>query len=275
VRAIGWTLLNTGQALFLASWSVLWISTALVVSIFSGERPLWLARHAWAPGLAWAAMADLERVPGATLAKGQPYVVVMNHQSMFDIVTAFALVPVNLRFVAKAVLKYIPFLGWYMWRTRMIFVDRSNRMQAIRRLKRAGDQVRRGAVVLAYAEGTRSTTGAIMPFKKGPFMLAVQAQVPVVPLAIEGADKVLPAGGFRLRPGKVKLRIGEPIPTAGLALGDVEYLMKQVRDALIDLHVSIGGPGGDKETCVALPGEHGVGRRATLVPPNETSAGAA
>ncbi len=275
MRSFGWTLVNTGQALFLAGWSVLWISTALVVSVFSSELPLWLARHAWAPGLAWAAMADLERAPGAALERGKPYVVVMNHQSMFDIVTAFALVPVNLRFVAKAVLKYIPFLGWYMWRTRMIFVDRSNRVQAITRLKRAGDQVRRGAVVLAYAEGTRSTTGAIMPFKKGPFMLAVQAQVPVVPLAIEGADRVLPAGGFRLRPGKVKLRIGEPIATTGLGLGDVEYLMKQVRDALIDLHVSIGGAGGDKETCIALPGEHGVGRRATLAPPNETSAGAA
>ncbi len=275
MRSIGWTLVNAGQALFLAGWSVVWISIALLVSIFSSELPLWLARHAWAPGLAWAAMAKLERAQGATLVRGKPYVVVMNHQSMFDIVTAFALVPVNLRFVAKAVLKYVPFLGWYMWRTRMIFVDRANRVQAIGRLMRAGEQVRRGAVVLAYAEGTRSHTGAIMPFKKGPFMLAVQAQVPVVPLAIEGAARVLPAGGFRLRPGTVRLRIGEPIATAGLALGDVESLMKRVRDALIDLHVSIGGLGGDKETCIALPGEHGVGRGATLAPPSESDAGAA
>jgi 1-acyl-sn-glycerol-3-phosphate acyltransferase len=271
-EGVGWTLLNGLQALFLAVWTVFWISAALVCSLVSSSFPLVLARHCWAPGLAWASIARLELAPGPALDPKQPYVLVMNHTSMFDIVTAFALVPVNIRFVAKKVLKYVPFLGWYMWRTGMVFVDRKNRAQAVASLQAAGAQIRAGATVLAYAEGTRSADGTIMPFKKGPFVLAIQAQVPVVPIAIVGAHAVLPPGGFRLRPGQVRLSLGAPIPTAGLVDADVEPLMQRVRDSLIDQHVAIGGPGGDKRNAIALPGLQGVGRQSTTPPPPDLTA---
>nr|AYC79482.1 hypothetical protein [uncultured bacterium] len=206
-----------------------------------------------------AAGARMKVGPRATLDPHGPYVFVMNHQSMFDIAVAFSYIPVNLRFVAKKVLKSIPFLGWYMWRTGMVFVDRGNRGQALRSLRRAGAQVRAGATILAYPEGTRSTDGSVLPFKKGPFVVAIEAGVPVVPVAIDGSHKLLPRGGFNLRPGEVRLAIGEPIPTEGLSQRDVEALIRKVRDALIDLHVTLGGLGGDKQDAVALPGKEGIG----------------
>lgn len=252
-------LISIVQFAFLASWSVLWISVALVASIFSSEVPLWLARHAWAPPLVWASRGRLEVVPGAALDPRGPYIFLMNHQSMLDIAIAFAVLPVNLRFIAKKILKSIPFLGWYMARTRMIFVDRGNRSQALSSLREAGERIRAGASILAYPEGTRSD-GPILPFKKGPFVVALEAGVPVVPVAVEGSHRVVPRGSSRMYPGDVKVRIGEPIPTAGLKQEDLEPLMRRVRDALIDLHVSIGGPGGDKEQAIALPGKEGIGR---------------
>lgn len=272
MKSVGWALVNAGQALFLASWSVIWISLALVVSVFSPTLPLVMARRCWAPGLRRVAMADVERAGEVALEPGQPYVLVMNHQSMFDIVVAFEQIPVDIRFVAKQVLKYVPFLGWYMWRTGMVFVDRNNRAQAVTSLNAAGAQIRAGATVLAYAEGTRSPDGQIMPFKKGPFVLALRAGVPVVPVAIEGAGGVLPAGGFRLRPGKVRIRIGRPVPTEGLAQQDLEDLMRRCRNQLIDLHVSIGGKGGDREQAIALPGQQGIGRATPPPPPSAHAA---
>lgn len=259
MEAFGWWMLNFSQGLFLCVWSAFWISAALVVSIFSSELPLVMARRFWGPGLVWVSRGTLESVPGARLDPRGPYVFIMNHQSMFDIPVAFSLIPVNLRFVAKKVLKWVPFLGWYMWRTRMVFVDRKNRDQALASLAAAGEQIRGGASILAYPEGTRSN-GEILPFKKGPFVVALEAGVPIVPVAIDGSYRLLPRGGLRIRPTTVRVRIGEPIPTRGLGQDDLEALIRRVRDAVIDLHLSIGGAGGDRGAAIALPGQEGIGR---------------
>lgn len=257
---LGFFLLNVGQALFLMVWSVVWISLALVVSVVAPELPLRMARWFWGPGLVFGAGARVKLLPGARLDPGGAYVFVMNHQSMLDVPLAFAFIPVNLRFIAKRVLKYIPFLGWYMWRTGMIFVDRGNREQALASLQNAGEQIRIGKSILAFPEGTRSPDGRILPFKKGPFVVALEAGVPIVPVAVDGSGRVLPRDGFRIRPGGVRLRIGEPIPTAHLKAGDKDELVRRVRDALINLHVSIGGAGGDKDDSIALPGREGIGK---------------
>jgi 1-acyl-sn-glycerol-3-phosphate acyltransferase len=233
--------LNVAQALFLAFWTSLWIGVALVVAIVAGQAPaLAMARRIWAPGMRWAARAELRVEVPPTIDWSRPYVVVMNHQSMLDIVMAFIAVPVNLRFVAKDVLKYVPFLGWYMWATGMIFVKRRRGGS----LLSAASRLEGGASVLIYPEGTRSADGRIGPFKKGAFALATTAHVPIVPIAIDGSGACLPRDGFRARPGVIRVRIGCPIPTAGAGHQDVAALSDEVRDALIALHVSIGGSGG-------------------------------
>lgn len=246
MKTAGYWVLNMAQALFLGLWSALWITIAAFVSLFDRELPLVLARRAWAPGLIWASLVEVRLVESATLDPSTAYVFVMNHQSMFDIAVAFRVIPRNLRFVAKRVLRLVPFLGFYMWRTGMVFVDRRNPGQAYERLDEAVARLRQGACFIAYPEGTRSTDGCIKPFKRGPFLTALRAGAPIVPVAIEGSSQVLPRGGFRLRPGVVRVRIGEPIPTAGAPEERVRDLVQAVRSELIRLHHSIGGRGGAK-----------------------------
>jgi 1-acyl-sn-glycerol-3-phosphate acyltransferase len=245
-RASLYPALNLAQALFLVFWTFLWMPLALVLAIVTRRQDLALtmARRIWAPRLRWAAGVDLRVALTADIDWSRPHVFVMNHQSMLDIVMAFLAIQVNLRFIAKDVLKYVPLLGWYMWATGMIFVKRGSPGTGRRFLAAAAERVAGGASVLFYPEGTRSPDGRIGLFKKGAFALATDAQIPVVPIAIEGSGTCLPRDGFRARPGIIRMRFGRPIPTVGLGRQDVGALTERVRDAVIELHVSIGGRGG-------------------------------
>lgn len=260
MKTLFWLVVNTLQAMFLLGWSALWISAALVVLVVTRnpDAPLWMARHIWGPGLAVGAGIRMQREPLPGFDLNQPHIYVMNHQSMFDIVVAFTQIPVNIRFIAKEILKYVPFLGWYMWATGMVFVDRSNRKRAVKSLALAGERIRGGANILVYPEGTRTSDGRVLPFKKGPFVVALESRVPIVPVAIHDTGKLLPKGGFRLRPGVVRVKFGTPIPTDGLGPADRNALMIRVREALIDLHRDIGGPESDREHAIAAAGREGA-----------------
>ena len=222
-------------------WSIFWISTALLLGTLRRDPslPLRFARRFWAPGMLRLAGANL-RVEGAEVAASDgPAIYVMNHQSSLDIPAAFAVLPMDLRFIAKHTLRKVPFLGWYMSWTGMVFVDRSNSTQAVNTLNAAADRVRGGISLLAYPEGTRSRDGSILPFKKGPFVLALQAGVPIVPMAIAGSRAVMPAHLRPFRPGVVRLAIGSPIPTAGLSMEQRDELVRRVREAVVSLHGSL------------------------------------
>ncbi len=239
-------LINVLQAIFLAVWGAFWItlSGVLMVLTLNGNVPLMMARRLWAP-MHWrigGSRMFVEPLPPLDWSK--PYIFLMNHQSAMDIPCAFAALPVNIRFVAKHVLKYVPFLGWYMAMTGMIFINRSNHREAVKSLQRAGERIRSGKSILAFPEGTRSRDGLIHPFKKGPFVLAIEAQVPIVPVAIEGSFQNLPRGGIGLRKHDIRVKVGMPIETKGLKPADREALLRQVRDAIIQLNREIGGPGG-------------------------------
>ena len=241
-----WTTFNAGQAAFTVGWSALWISAALGVTLFSRspERALRMARTIWAPGLLGGAGARLRVEGGGAVDWASPALFVCNHQSMIDIPTAFMALPTGLRFIAKQELAMVPFLGWYMRATGMIFVARGEGARAQQSIRLAGERVRAGASVLAFPEGTRSVDGRIREFKKGAFVVAIEAQVPIVPVAIEGAQRVLPRGGFRVRPGDIRVHIGHPIPTLGLRYEDRDTLIARVRQALSEQHQAIGGLGG-------------------------------
>lgn len=244
-----------------APWSLFWMSSAILYGIVfrkDPHTPLSWARRFWGSGAIVISGCTLVEHKGFIPETGKPYIFMMNHQSMFDIVCAFVHIPVNVRFIAKKILKYIPFLGWYMSVTGMIFIDRRNREQALASLEAACERIRSGIPILVYPEGTRSKDGAILPFKKGPFMFALQAGVPIVPVAINGSINILLPGSPFVRPERVDIVMGQPIPTDGLVLEDRDMLMRTVREAIIDLHVSIGGKGGDKNSFLAAEGKEGV-----------------
>ncbi len=261
MRRVGQDLIDILKWVGFAPWSLFCMTSAITYGIIfrnDPHTPLSWARRFWSPGAAVISGCQLTRHPGFVPEPGKPYIFMMNHQSMFDIVCAFIHVPVNLRFIAKKVLQSIPFLGWYMTVTGMIFVDRRKRDQALKSLEAACERIRSGIPILVYPEGTRSKDGSILPFKKGPFMFALQAGVPIVPVAINGSRGILQPGSPFVRAGHIDIVMGEPIPTAGLDKQDRDALMRRVRDAIIDLQVSIGGPGGDKERYLAAEGKEGV-----------------
>jgi 1-acyl-sn-glycerol-3-phosphate acyltransferase len=201
----------------------------LAASALRLKDALGLGGRPWSRLLLLAAGIRLD-VQGRWHVPEGPCLLVVNHQSLFDIPTLFLAVPGRTRFVAKQSLFRIPFLGWAMRASGCIPIDRGNRARAVRSLMHAAHRVRGGTSVVLFAEGTRSRDGRLAPFKKGGFHLALQAGVPVVPIAISGSFRRLAPGTLRVRPGTVAVRIAPPLDPA--ACPRVEDLMEQVRQAI-------------------------------------------
>jgi 1-acyl-sn-glycerol-3-phosphate acyltransferase len=156
-----------------------------------------------------------------------------NHQSQFDIPALVVTMPADFRMVAKRSLLYVPVFGWALWLAGFVFVNRSNRDQAIRSLKRAARRLHRGTSIVVFAEGTRSRDGGLLPFKRGGFVMAIEAGVPVVPVAIRGGRHILPKGSLRVRPGTIEVHFGAPLETSGYDYESRDALMEEVRRAIV------------------------------------------
>ena len=161
-----------------------------------------------------------------------PRVFIANHASNVDIWVLMRVLPANAAFVANQELRRVPVIGQALATSGVVFVDRSNRARAIRSLTIAAEMVRSGRSVILFPEGTRSRDGTLQPFKKGPFHLALQAGVPVIPVAIRGSWNVLPPGTIRVTPGAVMVRFLEPIASEPFGPDDVEGLLQSVHSAL-------------------------------------------
>lgn len=171
--------------------------------------------------------ATAQRDPGFDSIR--PSVYVANHQSLFDIPALVLAMPVDFRMVAKRELLRIPIFGWALWLAGFVFIDRGDRESAIRSLQRAAEKVRRGTSIVVFAEGTRSRDGRLLPFKKGGFVLALQAQAPIVPVSIRGGREVLPKGSLRIRAGVIDVLFGASIDTSPYAYDTREALIEEVR----------------------------------------------
>jgi 1-acyl-sn-glycerol-3-phosphate acyltransferase len=147
------------------------------------------------------------------------YVFVANHQSIYDIPIVFWALPYQIRIIAKESLGRFPFLGWHLRRTGHMLVDRRHPNRAAI-FGRASKLMEEGLSLIVFPEGTRSRDGRVAPFKGGSFYLALEAELPVVPISIVGSRHVMLKGRLATYPGRVKLIVHEPIDTTGLAGGD-------------------------------------------------------
>jgi 1-acyl-sn-glycerol-3-phosphate acyltransferase len=158
------------------------------------------------------------------------YVLASNHQSIYDIPILFASLPLQLRIVSKASLGRFPFLGWHLRRTGHLLVDRRNPgadiVEKMRRL------VSEAHSLIVFPEGTRSMDGTLGRFKKGTFLVAIDAQLPVVPVSISGSRHVMKKGRLMVCPGRVRLTIHPPIPTVGVTRGEVREFAERVRQVV-------------------------------------------
>ena len=141
-----------------------------------------------------------------------PFLFMPNHASALDIICIAPALPNNNRWLAKQSLKWVPFFGWAMVATGgCIFVDRGDPTKSRESLRRAAERIRTGLCLVVFPEGTRSRDGKLMAFKKGPFYLAAEARVPIVPVGIVGTGSLLPPGSFAVRSGEVVVRFGTPL----------------------------------------------------------------
>jgi 1-acyl-sn-glycerol-3-phosphate acyltransferase len=162
-----------------------------------------------------------------------------NHQSNFDIPVLLGRIPIQFRWLAKAELFKIPIFGRGMRGCGYISIDRSNRKSAFHSLKEAARKIRDGVSVLVFPEGTRSTDGKIIPFKKGGFVLAVDAGVPIVPIVISGTHTVMPKGRLLIESRDVVMQILAPIDTSDYTRKTKEDLMEKVRKSICDAYEGI------------------------------------
>ena len=182
-----------------------------------------------------------------------------NHLSAADIPVLYGSLPMAFRIMAKKELFRYPFLGWYLKRSGQIPIVYGDANASLRSLNRASDAVRKGTSLVVFPEGGRAEDGHLQPFMAGAFYVAIRAKVPVVPMALVGTYEIVPMNSFHVHPGRVQLIIGEPIPTDGMRVRDVEKLSDMVRQAIGDIYYarSAKQPKAAKTKPVLAPGSKG------------------
>ncbi|MSO55970.1 MAG: 1-acyl-sn-glycerol-3-phosphate acyltransferase [Acidobacteria bacterium] len=172
---------------------------------------------------------------GHHVPAGRAAVFCANHQSNVDPPILFNALHRRLHVLFKAELKKLPLLGRVFVAGGFVPIDRKSRDQSMAAIEQAAQSLAAGNSFLTFPEGTRSRTGALLPFKRGPFLMALKAQVPVVPVAVQGGTAAMRKGSPIVRPVTVSVRIGEPIETKGMDASDREELADRVRAKVEEL----------------------------------------
>ncbi|HMV30789.1 MAG TPA: lysophospholipid acyltransferase family protein [Gemmatimonadales bacterium] len=163
----------------------------------------------------------------------QPFVAVSNHESFVDILLISHL-PWEMKWLSKVEILRIPVLGWNMRLAGDVPVERGTAKSAVKAMRRCREIMEQDHIsVIIFPEGTRSTTSELLPFKDGAFRLAIDAQVPILPLVVRGTGTALPKHGWRFGRSEAEVRVLEPIPTTGLTTAEVPALRDRVRDLII------------------------------------------
>ena len=163
----------------------------------------------------------------------QTYVFISNHRSYLDTATLFAYTGRRLGLLAKKELLNVPILGFGMGFVNIMAIDRSNRERALETTTAATERIRSGISFGVFAEGTRAKPGQFLPFKKGAFYMAVQAGVPIVPVAIKNTDVLMGKGTGQSKPGTIEFVLLPPVATIGLSSDeDVQALVRQIHTTI-------------------------------------------
>lgn len=213
--------------------STLVLGTAAAVTSYFSQRAAgkWCGTL-WARLNAYAAPAIVEMRGRRHLDAHCSYVIVANHQSLFDIFIVYGWLGMDLKWIMKKELRKIPVMGFACEKVGHILIDRSNTEAALAAINAAKETIKGGTSVIFFPEGTRSRDGRLGPFKKGAFRLALDMDLPILPITINGTRNILPPGGLDLMPGKAVLTIHPPIPIGDYQVETLPDLMARTRNVI-------------------------------------------
>lgn len=161
------------------------------------------------------------------------FVFMCNHQSNFDILVLFSELPAQFRWIAKAELFKIPLFGYAMRGAGYISIERKDRKKAIQSLKQAAERIRTGTSVMIFPEGTRSPDGNISEFKKGGFVLAYDAGVPIMPVVLNGTWSIMSKDSLKIKPGSVIMSVLPAVNVADYSKADKSKLIEDVKEKFL------------------------------------------
>lgn len=207
---------------------------AVLLTNFShGEEKIHRVARNWARALLWLAGVRVCVIGEENVCPGEPKIFMANHQSDFDIFAVLGHIPGEYRWIAKEELFRIPVFGRAMRAAGYIPIDRGNHEKAIASIARAALKIRENRSVMSFPEGTRSLDGTLGPFKPGMFHLAMQAQVPIVPVTIIGANAIWPKRSLNIKSGTITIVIGKPIDVTAYAPERRHDLIEKVRNTIL------------------------------------------
>jgi 1-acyl-sn-glycerol-3-phosphate acyltransferase len=193
-----------------------------------GPRSIYAwATRTWARSMLRSAGVQVRIHNPELISRAQGAVYISNHVSWFDVFVLAAELP-RYSFIAKSELRKIPLFGYGAEAAGIVFLDRDNRKAAFDSYKVAAKEVERGRSIVVYPEGTRGGDYHLRPFKKGPFVLAIASQCPIIPTIVHGSREVMAKGSFRVKKGVIDVHFLPPIETKGLTYDDRAELMMRV-----------------------------------------------
>jgi len=218
----------------LLRFSVAWVYTLLccvacvAIALLGMPRQAWLiVCPLWARGV-MRIIGVRVRIHGAQNLVG-PALFVSNHQSLFDLVFLPAILPRQIKWIAKKEIARVPFFGWAFGTGGAIFIDRKNPMRAVDSIREGLTHLPDGWSVVVFPEGTRTRDGRLLPFKKGVFHIAMQSRLPVVPIGVFGAHGIIRPRGSVARAGFIEITVGARISTDQWETSEVDARMLELR----------------------------------------------
>ena len=237
---------------YLAAW--LWTlgvaSLGCLLCLLVGPKRMWIGvRVVWAR-VTLALVGVRLNIANPENLRG-PAIFVANHESLIDVVFLPAIVPRTTRFVAKRELLWVPLWGWAFAAGGALLIDRKHPRAAMRSLREGAARLERGWSLVVFPEGTRSRNGTLGRFKRGAFLLAIHGRLPVVPIGFDGARDVVPAQGWLVRGGEVRVHVGEPIDTRGWSEASLRQHIAEGEAAVARCVAAARAAGGKPQSSVA------------------------
>ncbi len=236
MEAIAWVLLAVYRTCYLISLilnTLLACTVIIMISLFdpNGNLAHYVGRL-WSLFNVFISGTHMEIHGKNKIEKGRAYIVMSNHQSLFDVWALIGMLPLQIRWIVKSEIRKVPVFGYTLDRMGHVYIDRQRRQDAYLSLKTAAWKIKKGTSLVIFPEGTRSEDGRLLKFRYGGAIIALKSGVPILPVTINGGRFVLPKHTLSLRPGRIQIIIGDTIDPRRFAKNSKNELMATVKAAI-------------------------------------------